>query len=109
MQKAIEVTQPRLVRDFWRCNRCGETPRRGVQKATGQRGLTCACRGYVVQRGTWWRQCALRERLWVDWDGNADEVNRRYWSLPELERCIYVKNLPSVQVHLSPATEISKP
>jgi hypothetical protein len=34
---------------------------------------------------------ALRERLWVDVKGNAEELNRHYWSLPESERSVYVR------------------
>ncbi len=84
-----------LVRDSWRCNRCGESPRRGVLKATGQRGLTCACRGYVAPRATWWRQFALRDRMWADLAGNSDEMNRHYWSLPESERHVYARSIPN--------------
>lgn len=97
-ESVVGVAHPRLE---WRCWRCGETPRRGVYKKTGERGLTCACRGYVVNKRFWRRWCALDERPWVDPNGNSAAINRNYWTMPESSRRIYVKN-PLPNVHVQP-------
>lgn len=100
VNNATIATRQERVKAF-RCSRCGETPRKARFKPTGEKGLTCACRSYVVSKHRWWKEFALQERAFYDpYEGTpkTDELNRRYWSQPQSEIRVFVN-----QIHASRA------
>ena len=74
----------------WRCWRCGETPRSGVFKVSGERGLTCACRGYVLSKRRWRSEAAVGNRPFLPMIRDLEKINLNYWGLPEASRAVYV-------------------